>query len=468
MSVAEVHYLPQSRSPLVPPMPPRAPDSMGTFRRVLKMGENAIATWGQRAYEDEVVAGRFFGRSSFILNTPDAIKHVLVDNAANYRKDPIQRRILAVGLGDGLLSVEGERWDIQRRTLAPLFARRTVIGLTAAMLSAGRGLVERWRALAPGEVIDVAAEMTLLTLNVLALTIFSDGLSSDIDEFRLAMNTYFATIGRIGALDLFGVPDVVPRPGRKRLKQAMGYFEGVIDQIIAARRRRLGFSQRPEPAADLLTLLLRALDPSTGRPMSLTEVRSNILTFLSAGHETTANTLAWSLFLLSQSPEWMGKVRREADREFGGPHEGLVDRLVVARAVIEEALRLYPPIAALSRSAEQADQVGPYVLPRRALVVISPYVLHRHRTLWERADEFDPTRFLPEAKARIPRYAYLPFGAGPRTCIGASFALQEATLVLAIIVQHFDLKLAPGAKVWPQQKITLRPANGLPMLITPR
>lgn len=448
------------------PVPPAA--RLGLFRLLATLKRNPLECWSADFFEQPIVRVKLPFADAWLVHDPAAIKHVLVDNAANYRKDPIQRRILAVGLGDGLLSVEGERWDIQRRTLAPLFARRTVGGLTAAMLSAGRGLVERWRALAPGEVIDVAAEMTLLTLNVLALTIFSDGLSSDIDEFRLAMNTYFATIGRIGALDLFGVPDVVPRPGRKRLKQAMGYFEGVIDQIIAARRRRLGFSQQPEPAADLLTLLLRALDPSTGRPMSLTEVRSNILTFLSAGHETTANTLAWSLFLLSQSPEWMGKVRREADREFGGPHEGLVDRLVVTRAVIEEALRLYPPIAALSRSAEQADQVGPYVLPRRALVVISPYVLHRHRTLWERADEFDPTRFLPEAKARIPRYAYLPFGAGPRTCIGASFALQEATLVLAIIVQHFDLKLAPGAKVWPQQKITLRPANGLPMLITPR
>lgn len=448
------------------PVPPAA--RLGLFRLLATLKRNPLECWSADFFEQPIVRVKLPFADAWLVHDPAAIKHVLVDNAANYRKDPIQRRILAVGLGDGLLSVEGERWDVQRRTLAPLFARRTVIGLTAAMLSAGRGLVERWRALAPGEVIDVAAEMTLLTLNVLALTIFSDGLSSDIDEFRLAMNTYFATIGRIGALDLFGVPDVVPRPGRKRLKQAMGYFEGVIDQIIAARRRRLGFSQRPEPAADLLTLLLRALDPSTGRPMSLTEVRSNILTFLSAGHETTANTLAWSLFLLSQSPEWMGKVRREADREFGGPPEGFVDRLVVTRAVIEEALRLYPPIAALSRSAEQADQVGPYVLPRRALVVISPYVLHRHRTLWKRADEFDPTRFLPEAKARITRYAYLPFGAGPRTCIGASFALQEATLVLAIIVQHFDLKLAPGAKVWPQQKITLRPANGLPMLITPR
>ena len=248
----------------------------------------------------------------------------------------------------------------------------------------------------------------------------------------------------------------------------MSYFEGVIDNIIAARQQRLASAQSSEPAADLLTLLLRALDPATGRPMSLTEVRSNILTFLSAGHETTANTLSWSLFLLSQSPEWMARVRDEADRELAGPQDGLVDRLVAARAVVEEALRLYPPIAALSRSAEQPDRVGPYTIPRRALIVVSPYVLHRHRTLWARPDEFDPDRFMPEARGGILRYAYLPFGAGPRTCIGSSFALQEATLVLAVLAQHFDLMLAPGAKVWPQQKITLRPANGLPMLIAPR
>jgi cytochrome P450 len=213
---------------------------------------------------------------------------------------------------------------------------------------------------------------------------------------------------------------------------------------------------------------LRALDPSTGRPMSLAEVRSNILTFLSAGHETTANTLAWSVFLLSQSPEWRARVREEADRELTGDTNGLCERLVVTRAVIDEALRLYPPIAALSRLSEAADTLGPHHIKPRSLIVIAPYVLHRHRRLWQRPDVFDPSRFLNPSKASIARYAYLPFGAGPRTCIGSSFALQEATVVLATLVQRFDMRLLAEANVWPVQKITLRPGQGLPMRIVPR
>jgi cytochrome P450 len=202
--------------------------------------------------------------------------------------------------------------------------------------------------------------------------------------------------------------------------------------------------------------------------MSLAEVRANILTFLSAGHETTANALAWSVFLLSRSPYWYARVRAEADAELSGDRNGLLERLVVTRAVVEEALRLYPSIAALSRSAEGADALGEISVQKGTLIVIAPYILHRHRCLWAEPDLFDPTRFLGPAKAKIPRFAYLPFGAGPRTCIGSSFALQEATLVLAKLVQRFDMRLAPGAVVWPLQKITLRPANGLPMRIEPR
>lgn len=202
--------------------------------------------------------------------------------------------------------------------------------------------------------------------------------------------------------------------------------------------------------------------------MSLAELRANILTFLSAGHETTANALAWSAFLLSQSPYWHARVRAEADAELGGDRNGLLERLVVTRAVVEEALRLYPSIAALSRSAECADTIGDVDVRPGALIVIAPYILHRHRCLWVQPDLFDPARFLGPGKAKIPRFAYLPFGVGPRTCIGSSFALQEATLVLARLVQRFEMQLAPDAKVWPLQKITLRPGNGLPMRIEPR
>jgi cytochrome P450 len=197
--------------------------------------------------------------------------------------------------------------------------------------------------------------MALVTLNVLAHTIFSDGIGGDFDEFRAAMNAYFSTIGRIGVLDLFGVPKFVPRPGQRRLRHTMTYFEGVIDTIIHRRNQRLAAVAANDEPYDLLMLLLRSLDPSTGRQLNQTEVRSNILTFLSAGHETTANTLAWSIFLLSQVPEWRSLVVEEAERELSNPGDDLADRLIVTKAVIEEALRLYPPIAALSRAAVAAD-----------------------------------------------------------------------------------------------------------------
>jgi cytochrome P450 len=391
-----------------------------------------------------------------------------MDNERNYRKDPIQRRILSAGLGDGLLSIEGERWETQRRTIAPIFARRTVSSFAPAMLAAAHQLAARWRAMGAGARLDIVAEMTLVTLNVLALTIFSDGIGGDLQAFRSAMNAYFGIIGRIGALDLFGVPKFVPRPGHRRLRRTMAYFESVIDNVIELKRQRLSSDARGEPSNDLTTLLLRSMDPSSGRKLSLTEVRSNVLTFLSAGHETTANTLAWSIFLLSQAPDWRARVEEEARRELAGPVEGLADRLVVTKAVVEEALRLYPPIAALSRAAIGFDTLGGMSVKPRSLIVISPYVLHRHRCLWPRPDAFDPSRFLPEARGDIPRFAYLPFGIGPRTCIGSSFALQEAVIVLAVLTSQFEIELLPEAKVWPVQRITLRPENGLPMRIQPK
>jgi cytochrome P450 len=310
--------------------------------------------------------------------------------------------------------------------------------------------------------------MTLLTLNVLALTIFADGIGSGFDDFRLAMNSYFSVIGRIGALDLLNLPSYVPRPGSRRLRRTMAYFEGVIDDIIDARRRRLASHAGADLPDDLLTLLLRSLDPATGRQLTLAEVKSNILTFLSAGHETTANALAWSIFLLSQSPDWHARVREEAERELNDPRDDLADRLIVTKAVIEEALRLYPPIAALSRTAVGADMLAECEVKPGTLIVIAPYVLHRHHRLWSRPDVFDPSRFMPEAGAGIPRFAYLPFGVGPRICIGASFALQEAAIVLAVLTREFEIRLTEDAEVWPLQRITLRPANGLPMQVTAR
>ena len=465
--------------PYRPPAPTPRPRPLGAFALLRTLHRNPLECWAEEHFERPIVRVPLPFGHAVLVHEPAAIRHVLLDNAANYRKDALQRRVLSAGLSDGLLSAEGEQWHVQRRTLAPMFARRSVMSFAPAMMDAAQALAERWARQtdrASCATIDVAAEVTRLTLDVLERTIFSDGLGRDSEQFRLAMTAYFNSIGRISPLDLMGVPDFVPRMARLRVRSSLKFFEAAIDTMIATRRARLAANPASAPR-DILTLLLDALDPETGERMTAQEVRSNILTFIAAGHETTANALAWSLFLLSQSPHWRERVEAEVDREIGFAPlagvarvgvEGLADRLAVTRAVIEEAIRLYPPIAAISRVAIAADTLGSEPLRRASLVVIAPYVLHRHRLLWDDPDAFDPGRFLGEARKTIDRFAYLPFGAGPRTCIGSAFALQEATLVLAVIMRRFSLTLAPRHAVWPLLRVTLRPAGGLPMAVRRR
>jgi cytochrome P450 len=282
------------------------------------------------------------------------------------------------------------------------------------------------------------------------------------------MTTYFNTIGKISALDILGVPDFVPRLSRFRVRSTLRFFESEVDRVISTRRRIL--AEQPDRAPnDLLTRLLEALDTTGAAGLTEAEVRSNILTFIAAGHETTANTLSWALFLLSQSHQWRERIEAEVDHELtGSAGGGIADRLTETRAVIEETIRLYPPISAISRVALGDDILNGGPVRPGSLIVISPYVLHRHRLLWDHPDAFDPGRFLGNAAATVDRFAYLPFGAGPRKCIGSSFALQEATLMLAVIAKHFNFQLKPGHAVWPSLRVTLRPANGLPMIISKR
>ena len=458
-SLAERAYCPPAPKPQPRPLKPIA------LLRTLK--RNPLECWATPHFEQPTVAGGLPVGHVLLVHEPNAIRRVLLDNAANYRKDRLQRRVLSAGLNEGLLSAEGEQWRSQRRVLAPMFARRTVMEFTPAMIGAAEVLIKRWSGLGDHATIDVAAEMARLTLEVLERTIFSDGFESDAEDIRTAMVTYFNTIGKISPLDLLGVPDFVPRLGRLRVRSTLKFFEAEVDRVISVRRRIL--AEQPDKAPDdLLTHLLEALDPAREDRFTESEVRSNILTFIAAGHETTANSLSWSMFLLSQSPAWRERVQAEAHRELAGPVAGIADRLVETRAVVEEAIRLYPPIAAVSRVAIGDDDLNGERVRPGSLIVISPYVLHRHRLLWDSPDAFDPQRFLGSARAKIDRFAYLPFGVGPRKCIGSTFALQEATLVLATIAKHFDFQLKPGHVVWPTLQVTLRPANGLPMIIRQR
>lgn len=450
-----------------PPAPKPQARPLGPIALIRTLKRNPLECWAVPHFEQPIVSGGLPIGHVLLVHEPGAIRHVLLDNAANYRKDRLQRRVLSAGLNDGLLSAEGEQWRTQRRVLAPMFARRTVMDFTSAMMGAAETMIENWSALGDRATIDIAAEMAKVTLDVVERTIFSDAFGSDAEDIRLAMTTYFNTIGEISPLDLIGAPEFVPRLSRFRVRSTLKYFEAEVDRVISDRRRLLA-SQPDRAPNDLLTHLLEALDTGTDDGITEAEVRSNILTFIAAGHETTANTLSWAMFLLSQSPHWRERVEAEVDRELTGAMPGVADRLVETRAVIEETIRLYPPISAISRVALGEDDLNGERVKAGSLIVISPYVLHRHRLLWDRPDVFDPKRFLGSAAATIDRFAYLPFGAGPRKCIGSTFALQEAALVLGSIVKRFRFRLKPGHTVWPMLRVTLRPANGLPMIITER
>ena len=439
---------------------------MGSLALLRVLANNPLEAWTKAHFEKPIVLGGLSIGRVALVNDPAAIRRVLMENSRNYHKDWLQRRVLSAGLTNGLLTAEGNQWRIQRRALAPLFARRTILSFSAAMSDAAARLVERLNGRA-GQVADLAVEATRLTLEVLERTMFSDGLGRNPEDIRVAMKSYFEAIGRLDPFDVLGVPAAVPRLSRWKVWPMLRVFESAIDTIVSTRRRRIAENPDSVPR-DILTLLLEARDPETGEGLSEVEVRANILTFIAAGHETTANSITWTLYLLSQSPEWRERVQAEANRELDGDIDGITERLTETRAVIEEAMRLYPPIAAISRAATGPDELAGVAIKRGTMVVVAPYVLHRHRALWDDPDRFDPNRFLGKARDAIDRFAYLPFGVGPRICIGNSFALQEASIVVATVMRHFTLQLAPGHAVWPVHRVTVRPSGGLPMIVRRR
>ena len=438
------------------PEPLRRPPDLFAFLKGARA--NPLTTWTQAHFEEPIIVSEGILGHVAVLSDPAAIRHVLVDAAAKYRKDDLQRRVLAPGLGEGLLTAEGETWRSQRRAMASLFTPRTVATFRAPMAEAADRLVRRLVRRREGRRIDAALEMTRVTLDVLERTIFTHGLSRDPDALSRAITRYFEAIGPIDPLDVLGLPGWIPRVGRLRARPALRFFDEVVGELIDARMAAI---DRGEAAPrDLLTLLIEARDPETGQGLSDLEVRANVVTFIGAGHETTANALSWALYLVSQAPEVRERLEAEVD---AAEDDADVAALPYTRAVVEEAMRLYPPVPFMSRSALEEDRIAGFRIPKGSLVMIAPWVLHRHKRLWRDPETFDPSRFLPEARGSIDRFAYLPFGAGPRVCIGASFALQEAVLVLARLARAMRLDLAPGHEVMPVHRVTLRPAGGLPM-----
>ena len=400
-----------------------------------------------------------------VISAPEGVRHVLVAQPDNYPKDRRQLRILQPGLRTGLLTSSGDTWKAARHALAPLFTPSAVEAQTNVMLQCSQRMVQRLSQCDEGQLVDMSAELARATFDIISSMLFSDETQTDSVEFSAALARYFDSAGRIGPLDALGAPDWMPRLGVCRARKAIAFFETLAAKIVARRRADMEKSAVPR---DLVTLLLEARDPRTGMGLSEADVAGSIITFIGAGHETTANTLAWTLFLLATHPAVLSAVEAEIDSCRIEDVARWPEQLVLARAVVDEAMRLYPPAPIMSRIARVDDEILGVKIPRGSTVIIAPYIIHRHHRLWEQPDYFRPERFLPNAKDYIVPYAFVPFGAGPRVCIGQRLSQVEAVIVLATLLRSFRFSLPDDAKPFPVHRVTLRPVPNLMMRVSVR
>ena len=440
-----------------PPAPVRVPlvtEPLGVMGSLRAARANVLSIIPEIATRQPMVSGRTGKRWHMVMD-PDAIRRMLLENLDNYPKSLVTKNLLRPAIGESLFIAEGAHWRWQRRTAAPVFSHRNVMNLAPVMTAAAERSAGRIAEAGP-RAVDVAADMVRTTFDVIADVTFSGDGTFDADAVHRGIDGYIAEAGRISLFDILGLPDWVPRPGRLMAGGAVTEMKRVADAAVEARRAR-----GPDGVPDLLDLLLEGEDPETKRRMSTPELRDNVLTFIVAGHETTALTLGWSLYLCAFDQQVQDRARAEARAVLQGRAATGEDvaHLPFIRQIIDEALRLYPPAGMVSRTAMAADTLcGREVRPGDT-VIIPIYALHRHHMLWDAPDTFRPGRFA-ERKA-VPRYAYLPFGDGPRICIGASFALQEAVIVLATLLARLRFTPVPGRDPDPVMILTLRPQGGV-------
>jgi unspecific monooxygenase len=435
---------------LVPPIHSLRSTDPGALGMLQILRGNALQMWGRRAYERPAAVGSFLGRVQVLLNDPEAIGQVLVRNAANYRRPGISRRVLAPLLGDGLLLSEGAAWKHQRRTIAPLLAPRSMPVLTSHVATAADECLAR---LADRTDVDLLPEMQRTALEIAGRSMFSVEMAEHGGPMRDLLMRFALQLARPSALDLL-LPPSLPSPQDRARRQFRREWTTLIGGIVDQR------AQMPpaDGPRDLFDMLISARDPETGQGFSREQLCDQVATMILAGHETTALALFWSMALLAQAPLWQERVAAEAAAHPFGPGDAsaVLPALHATRAVVSEALRLYPPAFMITREAIQRDVANRTLVPRGATVMIAPWVLHRHSLLWDDPHAFDPHRFMPDAPAP-PRFAYLPFGAGPRICVAAQFAMAEAVLVLARLVGALHISSGDVGQIRPIGRVTTQP-----------
>jgi cytochrome P450 len=448
------------------------------LRRLWQLRSDALWPWveGIKTYGD-IVESRIPGARQFTVYRAEHAEHVLITNQDNYVKGA-QHEIFAAALGQGLITSNGELWRRQRRLIQPMFAKRHIEVFADQMTGAALGLFDAWDAThSDGDKVAVAEAMMGVTLDVVGRSLFGADLTGRArDTIDVAMRELLTELLAAGYSPLtwaaYSLPGMTMehalrlRPLRQRRFHArMRELDALVAAMIESHRSGL-----QQGADDLLTLLLDARDEDTGAAMSDQQVRDEVVTFLTAGHETTANALAWMWMLLSRHPEARTRLYDEVDEVLAGRLPTLedADRLPWTRAVVHETLRLYPPVWITGRRAEHDDVIDGVHIPAGAHVAILIYLTHRDPDVWPNPEGFDPQRFLPGQSNTRPRGAYIPFTAGRRICVGNTFALTEATLIAAMIAQRYTLDLDPTERVALDPLITLRPRGGLPMRLRRR
>lgn len=432
------------------------------FRRI----ENPFENLPRPAFEEPVWQMRGFLGGGVVVSDPAGVKRVLLDNVANYPKAEMETKLLGAILGEGLLVSQGEKWKSHRRLMAPSFDFKSILAYAPAMVAAAEAFATDWERKGAGAVIDVAEAMTDLTLNVISRTMFS---AEGAELGELVDRSLRQMVDHID----FGLADLLPLIGPPRMKRKLARIHADFAAMDATMKKLIGARQRGagEAPRDLLDRLIAARDGETGVSLSNEEVRDEVVIIFLAGHDTTALALTYSWYLLSQHPDVEAKLHAELSRALGGRapvHDDLVN-LPYTRMVIEESMRLYPPAPGLSnRTALNDDEICGVKIRKGSQVAVLPWVIHRHCLLWDKPAIFDPERFSPERSQGRHRFAYLPFGGGPRICIGMALAMAEAQLMLATIAQRVRLKLVPGQDIVLQHRITLRPKDGIKMALVPR
>lgn len=396
----------------------------------------------------------------YLLNDPDALEHVFVTNWRGYRKSDFYNKVRPL-FGNGIATSEGEAWRRQRQLMNPAFHHESLQRIGTIMRTSTAAKVAEWRARPDGQTVDASAEITNLSLAIVMESLFGADAAEHTDAIAESVDTMLEICERrVWALpDLHGYP-VSPLYWRHR--RARATLDRIMYGIIERR------CQMDDAGQDLLGMLLCARDPDTGEGMTNEQLRDETTTLLVTGHESTANAIVWVFYVLAQHPEIEARVRAEFEQVCGGetPTDGDLQNLSYQRMVINEVMRLYPPAWTVSRTALEDDVINGYPVPAGSSVMISPYVIHRNPRYWPDPDKFDPSRFLPEEQEKRPKFSYIAFGGGPRSCIGSNFAMMEMQLVITMLLQAFHMELAPQPPIEREAVISIRPKQGIQFTTT--